>query len=234
MDRAVAARGIAGAMAAAMMLWSTAQAGTVMIPGLGGTIEVGVTSYQAQKFSSVLRQQYDFSCGSAALASLLTYHYNDAVDEEAVFTEMLRLADLDKVRREGFSMLDMKRYLEHRGYQADGFRMALDGLRKQIRLPVIVLLDHAGYRHFVVVKGIGDTSVLIGDPARGLKVYARDAFERIWDGTAFVIRSHVGLGRNHFWQQEDWPGMAQAPVHAVRDGPGLGHTLPYWPSTGEW
>src|SRR5690554_8092516 len=97
-----------------------------------------------------MRQQYDFSCGSAALASLLSFHYDRPVTEQEVFANMLALADQDKVRQQGFSMLDMKRYLEAEGYQADGFRMPLAGIRDQVRVPVIALVTLGGYRHFVV------------------------------------------------------------------------------------
>ncbi|RYF14189.1 MAG: peptidase C39, partial [Oxalobacteraceae bacterium] len=36
-----------------------------------------VTSLIGRRFETVVRQQYDFSCGSAALATLLRYHYDD-------------------------------------------------------------------------------------------------------------------------------------------------------------
>lgn len=32
---------------------------------------------------------------------------------------------------------------------------------------MIVLLDIDGFRHFVLIKGISDSEVLVGDPARG-------------------------------------------------------------------
>lgn len=169
--------GLALGLAILLAPWPPAEAGTVSVPGLAGGLEVSVTSFQARRFSSVLRQQYDFSCGSAALASLLSYHYGDLVSEQDVFSGMLARADLEKVRREGFSMLDMKRYLEHRGYQADGFRLPLAPLRTDVRLPVIALLTLDGYRHFVIIKGISPTDVLVGDPARGLKVFPREQFQ---------------------------------------------------------
>src|SRR6056297_952276 len=114
--------------ASAGLLWSTAFAGSVMVPGIGGDVRVNVTSFENRRFETVMRQQYDFSCGSAAVASLLSFHYQDRVTEHDVFVEMFALADEQKVRQDGFSMLDMKRYLEARGYQADGFRMPLTGL----------------------------------------------------------------------------------------------------------
>ncbi|SNC63942.1 hypothetical protein SAMN04487881_0968 [Marinobacter sp. es.048] len=216
------------------LLWSTAFAGSVMLPGIGGDVRVNVTSFENRRFETVMRQQYDFSCGSAAIASLLSFHYQDQVTEHDVFVEMFALADEQKVRQDGFSMLDMKRYLEARGYQADGFRMPLSGLKEKVRLPMIVLLNIDGFRHFVLIKGISDDEVLVGDPARGLKVYSYSKFSEYWNGTAFIIRSHLEQGRGGFLGEGQWPQVARAPVQNGLSGPSLGHTLPYWPSTREW
>lgn len=226
--------------ASAGLLWSTAFvgsvafAGSVMVPGIGGDFRLQVNSFENRRFDSVMRQQYDFSCGSAAVASLLSFHYEDQVTEHDVFIEMLALADEEKVRQEGFSMLDMKHYLEARGYQADGFRMPLTGLREKVRLPTIVLLNIDGFQHFVLIKGISDDEVLVGDPARGLKVYSYPQFSEYWNGTAFVIRSHLEQGRDAFLGEGHWPQVARAPLQKGLGGPSLGHTLPYWPSTREW
>ncbi|MGC8120600.1 C39 family peptidase [Marinobacter sp. VGCF2001] len=209
-------------------------AGTVIIPGPAGDVPVSVTSFQNQRFSAVLQQQYDFSCGSAALASLLSFHYGRDINEQEVFEGMWTLADQDKIRQQGFSMLDMKRYLESEGYQADGFRMPLSGLRDQVRVPVIALVTLGGYRHFVVIKGISDQEVLVGDPARGLKAYSWAEFQAHWDGSAFVIRSHLEQGRASFLDRDEWPGLARAPLFKGLGAPALGHTLPHWPSTQEW
>ena len=92
-------------------------AGTVSIPGIGSFHKLNVTSYKEARFKSVLKQEYDFSCGSAALASLLTYHYADPVDEKTVFESMYDDGDQENINREGFSMLDMKHYLTPRGYR---------------------------------------------------------------------------------------------------------------------
>ena len=216
------------------LLWSTAFAGSVMVPGIGGDVRVEINSYENRHFDSVMRQQYDFSCGSAAVASLLAFHYQDQVTEHDVFVEMLALADEEKVRKHGFSMLDMKHYLEARGYRADGFRMALSGLREKVRLPMIVLLNIEGFRHFVLIKGISEDEVLVGDPARGLKVYSYAQFSDYWNGTAFIIRSHLEQGRDAFLGEGHWPQVARAPVQKGLGDPSLGHILPYWPSTREW
>lgn len=223
--------------ASAGLLWSTAFAGStgsVIVPGIGGDVQLSVNSFENQRFNTVMRQQYDFSCGSAAIASLLSFHYEDQVTEHEVFIEMLSLADEEEVRKAGFSMLDMKHYLEARGYQADGFSMPLKGLREKVRLPMIVLLNIDGFRHFVLIKGISDGEVLVGDPARGLKVYSYAKFSEYWNGSAFIIRSHLEQGRSAFLSEGHWPQIARAPIQQGLGDPSLGHTLPYWPSTTEW
>src|SRR5690606_15568794 len=117
------------------------------------------------RFRTTLPQQYDFSCGSAATATLLTFQYGYPVSEEDVFVQMYRNGDQRKIQTEGFSLLDMRRYLESQGFTADGFELPLDKLLEE-GLPAIVLLNDRGYRHFVVVKGLRDGRVLLGDPAR--------------------------------------------------------------------
>ena len=57
-------------------------------------------------------------------------------------------------------------------------------------MPAIVLLNDRGYRHFVVVKGLRNVRVLLGDPARGTRAMSRARFEALWDNRVlFVIHN---------------------------------------------
>lgn len=171
---------------------------------------VGVVSYRDIPFRTVVRQRYDFSCGSAALATLLRYHYDRDVGEEQVFRAMYAAGDQELIRSVGFSLLDMKRFLEANGYQADGFRLSLADLA-EMNKPAIVMIDIDGYKHFVVFKGDDEGRVLIGDPALGLKIYSRDQFTTMWNGVAFVVREPA----ERFNQAAEWtpwnrPRLGQA------------------------
>ncbi|WP_148864320.1 C39 family peptidase [Marinobacter fonticola] len=222
-------------LAALVVSGSMAQAGTVVLPGLGGDLLVNVTSFKERRFLTVVQQQYDFSCGSAAVASLLTYHYDHPVSEQTVFTSMIALADEEKVRRQGFSMLDMKRYLANQGFLADGFRMPLGQLREAVRIPLVVLLDMDGFRHFVVVKGISEGEVLVGDPSRGLKIFTHADFLSRWDGIAFVIRSHLPEGRTMFNREDEWGQVARAPLGDQPTGMSpMDRTVLFSPLGQEW
>jgi len=195
-----------------VLLVPHAQAGSVWLPGIGGDATVSVKSIKERKFAEVVRQQYDFSCGSAALATLLTYHYENPVDEQTAFDYMYDKGDQEKIKRAGFSLLDMKSYLEGHGYQADGFEATLDTVA-EANVPAITLLDVRGYRHFVVVKGVTDDEVLVGDPALGLKFFDRDEFEEMWqNGILFIITNEVEVGKKHFNSAVAWQALARAPL----------------------
>jgi len=161
-------------------------------------------------FSTTVRQQYDFSCGSAALATLLTYNYGQPIGESEVFLAMYALGDQEKIRREGFSLLDMKRYLESRGYQADGVQVSLDKLA-DAGIPAIALINDYGYRHFVVIKGRRGKRVVVGDPALGTRILTREQLEksRVAD-IYFVIRNHRADAR--FNGEADWMVRLPAPL----------------------
>lgn len=197
-----------------------AEAGPVVVPGVSGssfTVDK-VTSLKEARYLSTIRQQYDFSCGSAALASLLTFHYQDTVTEQEVFIWMYKHGNQVKIRREGFSLLDMKRYLEANGYNADGFYVSLDQLAAA-DAPAIVLINTKGYNHFVVVKGVTDKKVLVGDPSSGTRIVAREDFEKMWNGLIFIIRNKNILTANNFNRMEEWRRVKEkAPLDlALRD-----------------
>jgi predicted double-glycine peptidase len=185
-----------------------------------GAVSVPVTTLKELRSRGTLLQQYDYSCGSAAVATLLTYHYMRPVSEQQVFRTMYAAGNQEKIRKEGFSLLDMKRYLEANGYQADGVRASLDDLAK-VGIPAIVLIKENGYAHFVVIKGIRGDDVLVGDPAAGLNVYALPEFEKLWsNGILFVVRSNREVARRHFNLAREWSARPRASMSLAvgRDG----------------
>ena len=199
-------------LATSLLLTSAAFGGSVWIPGIEGATNVSVQSIQERKFERVIRQQYDFSCGSAALATLLTFHYDDRTAEQAAFQKMYDRGDQEKIARVGFSLLDMKQYLEGVGYEADGYKATLDTL-SDAKVPAIALISVRGYRHFVVLKGFDQEQVLIGDPALGLRKLPRAEFEGMWEnGILFIIRNKVEVGQRHFDTAAEWNMIPRAPL----------------------
>lgn len=212
----------ASACLATLLAWVLAcQAGPVRIQGAGGGFSLPVKSLKEQKWERVVRQQYDFSCGSAAVATLLTFHYNMPVREETVFTAMFNNGDQARIQQSGFSMLDMKALLDANGLHSDGFQMALGEFAK-LGVPGITMINTNGYNHFVVVKGVERDRVLVGDPALGTRVIPRQQFESQWNGVVLAARTHVQTARAHFNDEQEWAMYPEAPAGKGVDRSGLG------------
>jgi predicted double-glycine peptidase len=212
------------ALAAACMLQVAAPCAArgapaeIRVPN-GGSYAVRVTSLKEARYRTTIRQQYDFSCGSAALATLLTFQYGQPVGEADVFKAMYARGDQARIRREGFSLLDMRDYLQAQGFQADGFELPLDKLLEE-GLPAIILINDRGYRHFVVVKGMREGRVLLGDPARGTRLLKRGDLERLWDNRVlFVVHNRRELAA--FNASRDWRAAPLAPIALAVQRQGL-------------
>ncbi len=189
----------------------------------GGPYAIRMGSIKEARFRATLRQQFDFSCGSAALATLLTYHYGIPTNEQAAYEAMFRDGDQAKIRREGFSLLDMKRYLQQRGFDADGFEASLDELEKAA-VPAIALISENGYNHFVVIKGIRGDRILVGDPATGRRTVSRTAFMAQWQTKVLFLiydKSH----RPTFNSNAEWRLAPEAPLSAGLQDSSLASTM---------
>jgi len=168
-----------------------------------GDASVPVVSLRARRFLTTIRQRYDYFCGSVALATLLTHHYATPTAEREVLDDMLAHGDQEVIRTQGFSLLDMQRHLARRGLRSNGYRVPLARL-EQLQLPGIALIDNAGYRHFVVVRGLDDRRVLIADPNLGTRALPREQFEAMWNGVLFVVLDNAQMARATFGRPEDW------------------------------
>jgi predicted double-glycine peptidase len=152
-----------------------------------------VRSLREIRQEKVVVQQWDTSCGAAALATLLRYQHGLAVSEKQIAEAMLRRSDPLKVKtRGGFSLLDLKRYAEDQGLEGLGYvNVALDDLFDMV--PALVPVVVRGYPHFVIVRGKAPDKVLIADPAFGNRTMDVDSFRKDWQGPiAFVVRRRDG------------------------------------------
>jgi predicted double-glycine peptidase len=137
----------------------------------------------------VVKQERDYSCGSAALATLLIYYYGDQTSEKEVLDILLApLSEEEKVKKyqRGFSLLDLKRVAVAKGYRAAGFRLTIQDLAR-LKAPVMVFVEPRGYKHFAVVRGVDRGRVFLADPARGNLRMGISQFLQEWSGIVFVL-----------------------------------------------
>jgi uncharacterized protein len=150
--------------------------------------EARIEPYSEFKYRNIVRQAYDYSCGSAALVTVLNNYLGIAVTEQQAMEGMLEHGEREKiVARRGFSLLDMKRYVAQLGGDAAGFRGDLNDLAK-LQQPAIVPIDYAGFKHFVVFRGLREGKVFIADPSAGHLVFSTSEFAQLWDrNTLFLL-----------------------------------------------
>lgn len=129
-------------------------------------------------------QNWDLSCGAAALATLLKYQHGDRVTEREVAIGLIgrdkyvQNPDLIRIQN-GFSLLDLKRYVDERGYEGIGFGgLELSDLDRYA--PIMVPISRVGYDHFVIYRGRMGDRVLISDPAFGTTTMPVRKFRRAW------------------------------------------------------
>lgn len=156
----------------------------------GGNIRKGVISMRDLKFVDMVPQKTDFSCGAAALATILKYSYNQAITETDVIDGLMKVSDIELVRQKGFSLLDIKNYIQSIGMRGRGYSVKPDTLEK-VHIPTIVLLNYKGYKHFVVLKKATKDKAYIADPALGNRIMTRKEFDADWNGIVFAV---VGQG----------------------------------------
>lgn len=183
--------------------------GAIIFPlvlGSGKNIAEAVEPVQSlfeRRNANVIRQNFDISCGAAALATVLRYQHGEDVSEKDVALgliareEYLKRPELVRIRQ-GFSLLDLKRYVETLGYRGTGYgKLEFADLIE--RAPIIVPINPTGYNHFVVFRGVMRNRVLLADPAYGNRTMTIAQFRKAWiefvkiGRVGFVVQRRDGL-----------------------------------------
>jgi predicted double-glycine peptidase len=157
-----------------------------------------VTSLKEIRERGVVMQEWESSCAAAAVATVLTYGFQDPVSERFAVTNMLETTDPAKVKAQGgFSLLDLKIFVEKRGFQGSAYKhLGFDDLRV-IHAAIVPIRQH-GYDHYVVFNGTRADRVLLADPAFGNLELPIARFNEIWlDGIAFVVTHPTPAKERH-------------------------------------
>jgi predicted double-glycine peptidase len=155
-----------------------------------GQFSKPVRSVREERFKNLVEQKYDFSCGAAAVTTVLKYAYHLDVTELDVIEGMLKVSDPEVVAEKGFSLLDIRKYVQQHALRGRGYNVEHEAL-DSIRIPTITLLNIKGYQHFVVLKRTIGNNVYIADPALGNRVIPREEFLQSWNGVIFAV---IGKG----------------------------------------
>ena len=149
-----------------------AQVSTAIVGTHSATLEIPVKSWKALRDAQVVKQDLDFSCGAAALATLLNHFYGQTLTEEA----LLKAMDKGEGRA---SFEDMAKALPQFGFRAQGFAASWDQITR-LKMPVIVYVKHRKNDHFSVLRGISEDTVWLADPSLGNRTYSQQQFLAMW------------------------------------------------------
>lgn len=137
------------------------------------TVRVPVESWKTLRDRQVVKQDLDFSCGAASLATLLNAHYGQDISE----IELLEAMNKQNGRA---SFEDMAQALPQFGFKAQGFAANWEQLQK-LKMPVLVYVKHRKNDHFSVLRGIDKNTVWLADPSQGNRTYSKHQFLAMWE-----------------------------------------------------
>jgi len=154
----------------------------------------------------IVKQKFDYSCGASALATLMTYYFNDDVTEKDVLkwvTKRLNNEKIKEIKQNGLSILDLEMFAKSRGYQPSSVKLKLSAIPKlKLIGPIIVYLEigEDKFKHFSILQGSNGDRVFLADSSRGFIRKSIHDFSKEWtQGIALILK------KNGFVAKKDHP-----------------------------
>jgi len=152
----------------------------------------------------VVRQHSEMDCGAACLATVCAYWGRRF--------SLNRMRDHARVGREGASLANLRRAAKELGFTARPREVPVAELTRET-LPAIG--NWKGY-HWIVIYAVGARSVLVADPAFGLRRIPRGEFEKDFTGYCLLLRPE-----RRFYDQPHDRSPLRGITHHFREVRGL-------------
>lgn len=146
-------------------------AAQLITPTLNG--EVAVKSWKTLRDANVVKQDMDFSCGAASLATVLNEFYGLSLTEQQILKDMNKQDMMANFE-------DMAKVVKRYNFKSGGLALSYDQLAK-LTVPVIVYLQYRGLDHFSVLRGISNAYVQLADPSWGNRIVSKQQFLAMWE-----------------------------------------------------
>lgn len=148
-------------------------------------LKVNVLAEENLKLRNITKQKYDYSCGSAALTTILNLLFDLSLNEAEVIDGLIIHGETEKIKHgRRFSLLDMKRYLATLDIEGAGYKATINDMA-EIPYPAVISINIEKFKHFVVLMGYTDGHVIIADPAFGHMTKTISEFDKIWANKVF-------------------------------------------------
>ncbi|HEB57204.1 MAG TPA: peptidase C39 [Gammaproteobacteria bacterium] len=134
---------------------------------------IPVKTWKDLRDERIVKQDLDYSCGAASVATIMNGFYGMAVTE----AELLSAMENDGTA----SFQDLADVVHAYGLKGVGVALNFEQLR-QLKVPAIAYLKYRDDDHFSVVRGIdADGSVTLGDPSWGNRRFTKHQFLKMWE-----------------------------------------------------
>lgn len=134
-----------------------------------------LSSFHELRYEGVVGQTNEYTCGAAAVASILTYFYGISTSESEILNlaeEAMKMRGEEPSQGHGLTAYDLKKGLEVEGIEAKGFQVTPQALRDYFvrgGLPAIIHLTKPE-KHFVVAVGMAGNQIVLADPSWGRSI----------------------------------------------------------------
>lgn len=140
---------------------------------LNQIINQPINNFKSLRDKDIVKQNFDFSCGAAALATLLNSFYGLNLSEEIILKAM---------HKENYraSFEDLQKVLPQFGFKGQGYAISFEQLTK-LKIPVIIYVKYRNDEHFSVLRGIDSHTAWLADPSLGNRTFSRNQFLEMWE-----------------------------------------------------
>ena len=137
---------------------------------------IKTVSWKQLRDDRLEKQDLDFSCGSASVATILRSFYGVDVYEKDILNEVEIIGDDGTA-----SFSDLEQAVKKYGFKGVGLSVNFEKL-KSMKIPAIVYLRYRGDDHFSVIRGISESGVVwLGDPSWGNRKFSEHQFKKMWE-----------------------------------------------------
>lgn len=133
-----------------------------------------ITPYRTLRYEGVIGQTNYYTCGPAAVATLLTHYYGQPTAESEILelSEKAMAGSGKSPEEKGVTALALRQALADKGIQARGMRLTLASLADYFRkggLPVVLHVTKPQMHYVLAVGMVGDW-VILADPSWGRRI----------------------------------------------------------------
>ena len=170
---------------------------------LGLTWASPPASYRELRYEGVVGQTEWFTCGPAALSTLLSKYYGleNASEGELLELSVKAMEGADSnIEESGVTALALMHVANAQGVAAKGFSVTMDELKTYFESNGLPLLIHVTKPelHYVIAVGIVNDQIVLADPSFGRKIipFSSLVYEKGFSGVVLVTSASAAANEH--------------------------------------